>query len=179
MKSYRGARHLNAILFDAQVHDAWSYDQLPMVQRIVNTVEKTTTGVTPAELILNNSIRLSSRILAAPIARNSSARLALSDTMDTWIQKQHTLIKAAQANQRSSDFHLLVEYDPRITEYPVHSYVLFTPPVGRSNKLLPRHRGNKLLPFQVMDKTDSIYTIGFSEWQEDYDTHLQSSPICL
>jgi len=33
--------------------------------------------------------------------------------------------------------------------------VLFTPPVGRSNKLLPRHRG----PFQVMDKTDSIYTI--------------------
>ena len=121
----------------------------------MNTVEKTTTGVTPAELILNNSIRLSSRILAAPIARNSSARLALSDTMDTWIQKQHTLIKAAQANQRSSDFHLLVEYDPRITEYPVHSYVLFTPPVGRRNKLLPRHRG----PFQVMDKTDSIYTI--------------------
>ena len=87
-------RHLNA----------WSYDQLPMVQK---TVEKTTTGVTPAELILNNSISLSSRILAAPVVRNSSACLALSDTMDTWMQKQHTLIKAAQANQRSSD--------PRIT----------------------------------------------------------------
>ena len=52
-------RHLNAILFDVRVHSAWSYDQPPMVQRIMNTVEKTTTGITPAELILNNSIHLS------------------------------------------------------------------------------------------------------------------------
>jgi hypothetical protein len=75
--------------------------------------------------------------------------------MDEWIARQYNLIKVAQANQRNSDFHQLVEYDPRITEYPVHSYVLFTPPVGRSNKLLPRHRG----PYQVMDKVDSVYTI--------------------
>jgi len=33
--------------------------------------------------------------------------------------------------------------------------MLFTPTVGRGNKLLPKHRG----PFQVLDKTDSIYTI--------------------
>ncbi len=49
-------RHLRAMLFDARVHDKWSFEQLPM-----NTVEKTSTGVTPAELILNNSIRLSNR----------------------------------------------------------------------------------------------------------------------
>ena len=49
----------------------------------------------------------------------------------------------------------MVEYDPSITEYPINSYVLFTPLVGRSDKLLPRHRG----PYQVMDKTHSIYTI--------------------
>ena len=52
-------RLLRAMLFDARVHDKWSYEQLPMVQRIMNTVEKTSTGVTPVELILNNSIRLS------------------------------------------------------------------------------------------------------------------------
>ena len=57
-------RHLRAIHFDARMHDKWSYEQLPMVQRIMNTVEKTATEVTPAELILNNSIRLSARILA-------------------------------------------------------------------------------------------------------------------
>ena len=44
-------RHLNAILFDSRVHDRWSFEQLPMVQRIMNTVEKTATGVTPAQLI--------------------------------------------------------------------------------------------------------------------------------
>ena len=75
--------------------------------------------------------------------------------MDEWIARQHTLITVARDTQLASDAHALVEYDPRITEYPVHSYVLFTPPVGRSNKLLPRHRG----PYQVMEKTDSIYVI--------------------
>jgi len=33
--------------------------------------------------------------------------------------------------------------------------VLFTPPVGRSDKLLPRHRG----PYQVLVKSHSIYVI--------------------
>ena len=75
--------------------------------------------------------------------------------MDEWIARQHTLITVARDTQLASDAHALVEYDPRITEYPVHSYVLFTPPVGRSNKLLLRHRG----PYQVMEKTDSIYVI--------------------
>jgi hypothetical protein len=46
-------RHLNAILFDSRVHDRWSFEQLPMVQWIMNTVEKATTGATPAQLILN------------------------------------------------------------------------------------------------------------------------------
>ena len=73
-------RHLRAMLFDAHVHDKWSFDQLPMVQRIMNTVEKTSTGVTPAELILNNSIRLTSRIRSA----NPTCRVALSDTMDNY-----------------------------------------------------------------------------------------------
>ena len=48
--------------FDARVHDKWSFEQLPMVQRIMNTVEETSTGVTSTELILNNSTRLSNRI---------------------------------------------------------------------------------------------------------------------
>jgi hypothetical protein len=75
--------------------------------------------------------------------------------MDNWVARQHALLQVAQAHQHQSDSHLLVEYDLRITEYPIHSYVLFTPSVGRGNKLLPKHRG----PFQVLDKTDSIYII--------------------
>ena len=86
-----------------------------MVQRIMNTVEKTSTGVTPAELILNNS--------SAPGSANPTSQVALSDTMDNWVARQHTLLQVAQAHQHQSDSHLLVESDPRITEHPIHSYV--------------------------------------------------------
>ena len=140
-------RHFRAMHFDALVHDKWSYEQLPMVQRIVKAVEKISTEVTPAELILNNSNRI-----LAPGSANPTSQVALSDTMDTWVARQHTLLQVTQAHHHQSDSHLLIEYDPRITEYPVHSYVLFIPPVGRGKKLLPKHRG----PFQVLDKTNSI-----------------------
>ena len=56
-------RHLRALLFDSRVHDKWSFEQLRLVQRIMNTVEKTSIGVTPADLILSHSIRLSSHIM--------------------------------------------------------------------------------------------------------------------
>ena len=58
----RGERHSGkGNLFDSRVHDRWSFELLLMVQRKMNTVEKTSTGVTPAQLILNNSIRLSNQ----------------------------------------------------------------------------------------------------------------------
>ena len=119
-------RHLNAILFDSRIHDKWSYEQLPMMHRIMNTVEKTSTGVTPAALILNDSIQLTERILLP--TTQASGRFALSDTMNS---------ASVHLYQQQTDFHALVEYNPTITKYQVHSYVLFTPLVGRSDKLLP------------------------------------------
>ena len=50
-------RHLRALLFDNRVHDKWSFEQLPLV-------EKTSTGVTPVDLILSHSIRLTSHIMS-------------------------------------------------------------------------------------------------------------------
>ena len=73
-------RHWRALLFE----------QLPLVPRIMNTVEKTSTGVTPAELILSHSIRLSSHIMT-PIGAVDSSDTSLSDRMDEWIS-QHMLL---------------------------------------------------------------------------------------
>ncbi len=93
--------------------------------------------MTPAELILTYSIRLSSNILA-PIDRSvDSSDTSLSDRMDEWISRQHTLLIVARENQQQSDQHRLVENDAEITDYPINSYVLYTPPMSRSNKLLP------------------------------------------
>ena len=70
------------------------------------------------ELILNNAIRLQARILAPLTSLTSSQQVALSDTMDEWIAKQHILITVARETQLTSDAHPLVEYDPRITDTP-------------------------------------------------------------
>jgi len=121
----------------------------------MNTVEKTSTGVSPAALILNNTICLSERILLPLVQKMSSGQIALSDTMNDKVAPQCTLINVAKEKQLQTGFHAMVEYDATVTEYPVRSYVLFTPPVGRSEKLLPRHRR----PFQAIEKTTSIYTI--------------------
>ena len=57
-------RHIRALLFDSRINDKWSFEQLPLVQRIMNTVEKSSTGITPADLILSHSIRLTSHIIS-------------------------------------------------------------------------------------------------------------------
>ncbi len=90
-------RHLRALLFDSCVPDKWSFEQLPLVQRIMNTVEKTSAGITPADLILSHSIRLTSHIMS-PISGNvDSSDTSLSDRMDEWISRQHTLLVVANS----------------------------------------------------------------------------------
>jgi hypothetical protein len=102
----------------------------------------------------HQSIKANTHVTAV-LHIQDTTRPTLSDRMDEWISKQNTLIKVARERQSMTDHHALVEYDPTVTEYPINSYVLFTPPVGRSDKLLPRHRG----PYQVLEKSHSIYVI--------------------
>jgi hypothetical protein len=119
---------------------AWSFEQLPLV-------EKTSTGVPPTELILSHSIRLSSHILTSVQCNVESSDISQSSRLDEWISRQHTLLLVAQEHQLQTDQHKVVENDPDVTDYPVNSYVLYTPPMGRSNKLLARHKGS----YQVIE----------------------------
>ncbi len=45
-------RHLRALLFDSRVHDKWSFEQFPLVQRIMNTVEKVSPQPISSSIIL-------------------------------------------------------------------------------------------------------------------------------
>ena len=101
-------RHLRV----SRVHDKWSFEPLPLLQPITNTVEETSIGVTPADLKLSHSIRLSSYIMSPVSSGIDSSDISLSDRMD--------------------------ENDNDITDYPINSYVLYTPQMGRSNKLSPK-----------------------------------------
>ncbi len=89
-------------------------------------------------MILSHSIRLTSHIMSPISSRVDSGDTSLSDRMDEWVSIQHTLLVVAQESQLKSDQHKVVENDADITDYPINSYVLYTPPMGRGNKLLPR-----------------------------------------
>jgi len=137
-----------------------------IVQRILNTVEKTSIGVTPAELILSHSIRLSSHTITPVYSSIDSSGTSLSDRMDEWISWHHTILIAAQEHQLQTDQHKVVD----ITNCPVNSYVLYTPPMGRSNKLLPRHKG----PYQVIRRKQSVYIIGDLAWGKQIKNHVHN-----
>jgi len=88
----------------------------------VNTVEKTTTGVTPAELILNNSLRLTKTIFTEPSTMDRSRLKSMSGQLDSWIIRQAALVKVAQENQKATDLHRMSAYDNNYTDYPINSY---------------------------------------------------------
>ena len=82
----------------------------------------------------------------------------------------------AQEHQLQTDQHKVVDNDPDVTDYPVNSYVLYTPPIGRSNKLLARHKG----PYQVIGKRQSIYIIEDLVKGKQIKTHVHNlRPFCI
>ena len=110
-----------------------SFEEFFLVQRIMNTVEKTATGATPAELIiiLNNSLRLTKR------AFTESSTMDRSGQLDSWISRQAILFKVAQGNQKATDLYRVSAYDKNYTDYPTDSYVLYTHSNGKEHKLRP------------------------------------------
>jgi transcription termination factor NusB len=161
-------RHLRALLFDKRVYNKWSFEELPLVQRIMNTVEKTATGVTPAELILNNSVRLTKRIFTEPSTMDRSKLKSMSGQLDTWISRQAILVKVAQEHQKATDLYRVSTYDNNYTDYPINSYVLYTHPNGKEHKLRPEHSG----PYQVVNKIGDIYSILDLVSGKVIDTHV-------
>ena len=55
-----------------------------------------------------------------------SSDTSLSDRMDEWISRQHTLLVVAQESQLQSDQHKVVENDADVIDYHINSYVLYT-----------------------------------------------------
>ena len=99
-----------------------------------------------------------------------SSDISLSDRMDEWISRQHTFLVVAQESQLQNDQHKVVENDADVTDYPINSYVLYTPPMGRGNKLLPRHRG----PYQVRGRKQSIHFIEDLVLGKKIKTHVHN-----
>ena len=149
-------RHLRALVFETRVKDKWSFKDLPIIQRIFNTQEKSSTGVSPADLVLTNAIHMQTNLYSpTDSAKAIETSTPVREVLDKMIARQSILLKAAQKTQSSLDSHRIAQHDPNYTDYPINSYVLYTAPTGTSDKLELKHRG----PYQIVNKLDSIYTI--------------------
>jgi transposase InsO family protein len=164
-------RHLRAILFDKKVLSRWSMDQLPLVMRILNSEEKTRTGVSPCELLFGNSINLNRRLLREPVVVDKTAPIRrLSDHMENLLTQQANLIEVAQKTQAQYDSHHMSVFDPEFTEFPINSYVLMEHPAGPPHKLKMQKRG----PFQVINSTGTKYTVQDLVTGKMSDTHISN-----
>ena len=164
-------RHLRAISFDKRVTSSIT-KYLPIVQRIMNTLEKVSTGITPAEVIFGTNLRLNERIFDKQHRKNTpSSKVTLTEYMEKLLSAQESILKVAREHQMAQDAFHMQDTDPNYIEFPVNSYVLYTPPIGkRRTKINMTHDG----PYQVINRSGSIYTIQNLLVGKPFDTHVSA-----
>lgn len=162
-------RHLRDICFDKRSIDLWGSHCLPFVQRILNSQEKTSTGVTPAELLFGSTVSLGREILRRPFSGGpADPPQQLSAYMDKLLTTQATLIKIAQEKQLATDTHNMSTKETDYDDYPVNSYVLFAHPDGPKDKMSCRRTG----PYQVVNHVGNTYTIEHLISGKHINTHV-------
>ena len=160
-------RHLRNLIFDRRVYNTWS-QHLPFIQRIINTMPHTATGISPAEII-TPCLNLQRRILIDQELEVYEA-IQQSCTFPEWINEmlnmQNHLIEKAQENLKARDARHLerksLTNDGEVTQFPIGSYVLaeklnFFTIRKETDKLKPYLKG----PFRVESCTEdfSQYTV--------------------
>ena len=164
-------RHLRAIMFDKRVSDSVA-NFLPIVQRIMNTLEKVDTGITPAEVIFGNNLRLHTRIFSndKPVS-NDTNPITLTQYMKEMFKQQEDILRVAKEHQIKQDAFHMQNHDLDYAEFPINSYVLYVPPIGkRRPKVNMTHDG----PYQVVNRLGDIYTIQHLVIGKPFDTHISS-----
>ena len=128
-------RHLRAIVYDDRVYNNWSTAQLPLVMRILNSQEKSRTGVSPAEILFGNAVDLGRYLLYHPKASPDPDR-DLNSHLEQMLDRQKVLIEVARDSQLEFDSHHMSEFDPDFTNYPLQSYVLWEHPGDKRSKMI-------------------------------------------
>ena len=147
------------MIYEKRVQETWSFEHLPLVQRIFNSEINSSTGVSPAEMLFGNMIDLNRRILKKPINETVSTmdhERPLSSHMSKMLETQDILIRAAAATQLAKDeYHMATHAVEQPSSFPIGSYVLVTHPKGRRSKFQTFKEG----PFQVINVIGSKYVL--------------------
>ncbi len=162
-------RHLRAMVYDDRVYSKWSTNQLPLVMRILNSEEKTRTGVSPAEILFGNAVDLGRYLLYRPTQSPDSNR-DLNEHLQQMLERQATYIKVAQETQKEFDTHHMSRNDPELSDFPVNSYVLWNNPAGGRTKIQTKLQG----PYQVVGRQDDDIVMQDLITHKEVITHISN-----
>ena len=163
-------RHLKNIIFSKNVISNFSIF-LPLVQRILNANVHSAIGVSPAQILFGNSVKLDSHLIL-PNVRNTNTPIPLSEWMAKMLTAQEDIIRiAVQLQQETNTAHNATNLMGNITTYPLNSYVLVDYENNKApSKLHPNHKG----PLRVINISDNghKYTLQDLVTGENRDYHV-------
>ena len=154
--NYEVIRFLTACVADVDVRANWP-TYIPFVQRIINTMIKTSTGVSPTELLYGNTIDHDSTFMLKP-KEELNIQTTYVEHMSNLLKIQEKIIKIAQDSQESVDIHNITkraQIHNETTEFPIGSYVLAEYETGKSSKFHTKRHG----PYRVINKLGPIYSL--------------------
>jgi hypothetical protein len=152
-------RHLKTFVYNRKVKSKWT-TYLPLVQRIMNSSVHNTLGVSPAQLVFGNAVRLDRNLLPEIPFQIRNSEQAVNVYLEDLLKAQEEIVQIAQRNQWKTDqFHIATRGGNQpITEFPINSYVLVNyegkdhrPP----SKLHTFLRG----PLRIVNRNGPIYTL--------------------
>ena len=102
---------------------------------------------------------------------SNKTNFTLTKYMDTMLSQQEQILKIAREHQKASDEHHMQEFDGDFAEYPITSYVLYTPPRGKER---PKANMTNDGPFQIQNRIGDIYTLENLLTGKLFDTHISA-----
>jgi hypothetical protein len=146
-------RHVSSMAYDELIRAVWR-ENLPYVQRIMNTQVHTSIGVSPSQLIFGNAINHDTHFLTEP--KTDSTVRTYHKKIEQLYTSQERLLRVAQKTQEDLDnFHIAQRDSGKETHFPVNSYVLASYETRKSSKFQTNRHG----PYRVISHSGPIYTL--------------------
>jgi transposase InsO family protein len=164
-------RHVRSILFDKGIHKEWHL-AIPIVQRILNSQQSSTTGCAPAELVLTNAPNLDQGIYMTPQPHNID-----NDTLSAWHSKridlQQRVLTSVIKHREELEAEKLSAASTNPTAYAEGSYVLLRYP---DEDIIKGHIGKLKLPLKgpmlVVKANRDQYTLQDITTGKNQEVHI-------
>lgn len=163
-------RFMRDLLYDRRLcNDDWR-ENLPIIQRVQNTLVKSTTGVSPAYMLYAGAINMDQSLFLEADAKQKTdavreeALKHSNPSWQSWMEQrqkaQKVAIELARKNTTEANQAHLSQDSGRRTEFPRKSWVLKRFPdstfgTNGPNKLVMRWKG----PYKVVDFKKATYTL--------------------